>query len=172
VKASDREALFLEWIEEYERILFKMVRAYAVDRSDQDDLFQEIALQLWLSIPSFEGRSKASTWIYKVALNTAFVWRRKEGKHRSRSEISMENSEESAPGPNPAKAAERREDLAWLYEELRSLDKIDRSIALLYLDDVSYRDMAEILGLSESNIGVRVHRLKKQLAEGYARRTK
>jgi RNA polymerase sigma-70 factor (ECF subfamily) len=84
----------------------------------------------------------------------------------------MENSEESAPGPNPAKAAERREDLAWLYEELRSLDKIDRSIALLYLDDVSYRDMAEILGLSESNIGVRVHRLKKQLAEGYARRTK
>ena len=172
MKSSDREALFVEWIEEYEGIIFKMVRAYAVDRSDQDDLFQEIALQLWLSIPSFQGCSKPSTWIYKVALNTAFVWRRKEGKHRSRSEISLETSEESASGPNPANAAEDREDLAWLYEELRALDKIDRSIALLYLDDVSYRDMGEILGLTESNIGVRVHRLKKQLAESYARRTK
>lgn len=168
--ALERETLFRQWIEEYGRIIFKLVRAYAVEPHDQDDLFQEIALQLWASIPSFQGHSKPSTWIYRVALNTALVWRRKEGKHRHGREDSevLEDVPESAP--TPSRATEESETLAWLYRELHGLEKTDRSLALLYLDDMSYRDMAEILGITESNVGVRINRLKKQLADAHARR--
>ncbi len=168
----DRDKLFKSWIDDYGGVILKIVRAYAFHRHDEDDLFQEIALQLWMSIPSFEGRSKPSTWIYKVALNTAFVWKRKEGKHPKQTDASEVETEIGGVGPTPAKAAEDREDLTWLYESLRKLNKIDRSIVLLYLEDLSYRDTGEILGLSESNVGVRLNRLKSRLAEEYARRAK
>ncbi len=168
--ATERETLFRQWIEEYVRIIFKVVRAYAVEPSDQDDLFQEIALQLWASLPSFQGHSKPSTWIYKVALNTALVWRRKEGKHQRGREAFEVLEEVPMDGLTPVRVTEEREKLAWLYQELHGLDKADRSLALLYLDDMSYHDIAEILGISESNVGVRLNRLKKQLAEAYVRR--
>ncbi|MCA9412622.1 MAG: hypothetical protein KC944_15515, partial [Candidatus Omnitrophica bacterium] len=74
---ASREELFKAWIEDYGGVISKIVRAYTFNRQDEDDLFQEVALQLWMSIPAFEGRSKPSTWIYKVALNSAFVWKRK-----------------------------------------------------------------------------------------------
>jgi RNA polymerase sigma-70 factor (ECF subfamily) len=170
VTPLERETLFRQWIEEYARIIFKVVRAYAVERPDQDDLFQEIALQLWASIPSFQGHAKPSTWIYKVALNTALVWRRKEGKHQRGREAFEVLEGVPVLGPNPARASEQRETLSWLYSELHALDKADRSLALLYLDDMSYRDMAEILGISESNVGGRINRLKRHLADAYARR--
>jgi len=125
-----------------------------------------------MSIPSFEGRSKPSTWIYKVALNSAFVWKRKTGRHSTEIGSSTVETAIDAMGITPSRAAENREDLDWLYEELRKLNKVDRSIVLLYLEDLSYREMGEILGLSESNVGVRLSRLKSRLADEYARRAK
>lgn len=167
---QERETLFKQWIDEYVRIIYKVVRAYAVERTEQDDLFQEIALQLWTSLPSFEGHSKPSTWIYKVALNTALVWRRREGKHQHGRETLEVLEVLPVSSPDPARASEEREKLEWLYRELHALDKADRSLAVLYLEDMSYHDMAEILGISESNVGVRINRLKKQLADAYTRR--
>jgi RNA polymerase sigma-70 factor (ECF subfamily) len=169
--AVNREEVFKAWIEDYGGILSKMVRAYAFTPQDEDDLLQEIALQLWLSIPRFEGRSQPSTWIYKVALNTAFVWKRKEGKHPKDLNPLSEEMAIGGSGVSPSGNAQHREDLVWLYEELRKLDKIDRSVVLLYLEDMSYREMGEILGISENHVGVRLNRLRKRLAEEYARRS-
>ncbi|MCB9782557.1 MAG: RNA polymerase sigma factor [Candidatus Omnitrophica bacterium] len=169
---ASREELFRAWIEDYGGVISKIVRAYTFNRQDEDDLFQEVALQLWMSIPAFEGRSKPSTWIYKVALNTAFVWKRKEGKHPKETDASAVENEIDGMGLTPARAAEKREDLDWLYEELRKLNKVNRSILLLYLEDLSYREMGEILGLSETNVGARLSRLKSRLADEYARRAK
>jgi RNA polymerase sigma-70 factor (ECF subfamily) len=124
---------------------------------DQDDLFQEIIIQLWRSIPTFLQASAITTWIYRVSINTAIKWVRKEQKHQHADTPDQAQhvlSESNIP---------LDERLAWLYEEIYRLDKVDRSIALLLLEGFSYREMAAILGISESNIGVKINRIKKHL---------
>src|SRR5262245_3017920 len=109
---------------------------------DQDDLFQEITIQVWRSIPSFRKASAVTTWIYRIALNTAIKWIRKERKH---------NRAETLDNVVPVlheNQVPQDERLAWLYEEIYKLDEIDRSIALLLLDDLSYKEMAAILGIT------------------------
>lgn len=135
-----------------------MVRAYAFTYEDQNDLFQEISIQIWRSIPNFKERSKVSTWLYRIALNVALNWTRKNKKHTDGKQNieSVKHILEHAKEPVD-------ERLDWLYREIEKLDKVDRSITLLMLDGFSYKEMAEILGISESNIGVKIHRIKKHL---------
>src|SRR5688572_31643864 len=83
---SERKAIFDSWLNAHKGVLFKAVRAYAFTRSDQEDLFQEIAAQLWISVPGFRGNSAPSTWIYRVALNTAISWSRKEVRRRDKTD--------------------------------------------------------------------------------------
>lgn len=169
---DEQEELFGQWIEEHEPLIHKVVRANAADVNDQDDLFQEIARQLWLSIPSFQGHSKVSTWIYRVALNTAFVWHRNRKRHR-RSMVSANlDVEHSTAERSPSTEAEKRETLDWLYDEIRKMPKVDRSLTLLYLDEFSYQEIGEILGMSTNHVGVKLNRLKKKLANAFSRRTK
>lgn len=170
--AGKQKNLFMQWIEEHKGVILKVVRANAADTADQDDLFQEIAFQMWLSIPAFQKRAKVSTWIYKVALNTALVWHRTQRKHRHLSEPLNFVNHRSDPGGDPSKSLESRERLEWLYAEIRNLPKVDRSLALLYLDDFSYQEIADILGISMSNVGVKLNRMKMNLSESYARRAK
>lgn len=160
--------IFEEWIERYQSLIFKAVRAYAFSPHDHDDLFQEIAIQLWRSVPNFRGDSADSTWIYRVALNTAVKWSRTERKH----------NEKRSSFDSVKHILRRREDtprderLDWLYEEIGRLDEVDRSLTLLMLDGFSYREMSEILGISESHVGVKIHRIKKHLitqSENYDR---
>ena len=159
-------------IEEHKGVILKVVRANAAAPEDQDDLFQEIAFQVWLSIPSFQERAKVSTWIYKVALNTTMVWHRAQKRHRHMREPLYLVNEESCSGEDPSKSMESREKLDWLYEEIRKLPKVDRSLALLYLDEFSYQEIADILGISINNVGVKLNRLRKHLDKAFARRDK
>lgn len=172
MSAGRQEDLFGQWIEGHKGLILKVVRANAADPEDQDDLFQEIAFQVWLSIPSFRGKAKVSTWIYKVALNTTMVWHRAQKKHRHMREPLYLVNEVSSSGEDPSDSMERREKLDWLYEEIRKLPKIDRSLALLYLDEFSYQEIAEILGISTNNVGVKLNRLRKHLDKAFARRGK
>ena len=157
MEAIEQKRIFDRWLNEHKGIFFKIVRAYAFTPDDQDDLFQEISLQVWKSIPDFRGESKASTWIYRVALYSAYVWVR---------------SEKKRPKTTPLLNVERTlvmkdqvEDgrITWLYNQIGQLEPIDRSVCLLMLDGYKYREIADLLGISESSVGVKIHRIKKLL---------
>ena len=170
--ADNQEKLFQSWFNKHKNLIYKVVNTYTASHEDQDDLFQEIAFQVWLSIPSFQERAKVSTWIYRIALNTAMVWHRAQKKHRHMREPLYLVNEQSHSGEDPFRAIEGQEQLDCLYEEIRKLPTVDRSLALLYLDDLSYQEIADILGISTNNVGVRLNRLKKRLDEAFARRGK
>ncbi|MFK7920373.1 MAG: RNA polymerase sigma factor [Bacteroidia bacterium] len=159
MQEQQQQDIFNQWIGQYKALLFKVLRAYAFNPTDQEDLFQEIAIQLWRSIPSFSQRSSETTWIYKVALNTALNWNRKERKHQAGRESIPES--ESLLQSSDYVPDER---LVWLYEQIAQMHELDRSLCLLMLDGFSYKEMSQMMGLSESNIGVKLHRIKKQLS--------
>lgn len=157
---SERERIFSDWLANHERILLKLVHAYAFEHADRQDLFQEMAIQLWRSVDSFRGDSSVTTWIYRVALNTAIAWTRKTGKHDRHNEP-IEKFE-GILTDTVSGATDPR--VVWLYQQIARLREVDRSVALLLLDGLSYREIATITGLSESNVGVRINRIKSALA--------
>lgn len=155
---QEQNQIFGAWLDQYKALIFKVVRAYATTPMDQDDLFQEISIQVWRSIPAFKQQSATTTWIYRIALNTALKWGSRERKHAQAHET-LDNVQailQATPLPGD-------ERLTWLYEAIQQLDDIDRSITLLLLDGFSYKEMATITGISESHIGVKINRIKKQL---------
>jgi RNA polymerase sigma-70 factor (ECF subfamily) len=161
--AAERNTVFQSWMEAHTAILYKVARAYGATHSDREDLFQEIALQLWHSVGAWRGDCTVATWMYRVALNTALAWRRKERRHlQGRQDL------EDASGLLVASSVHDPR-LDWIYQRIAELDEANRALALLMLDGFSYREMAQVLGLSESNVGVRLNRIKAALAAQLAR---
>lgn len=160
-----RESLFKSWLSDHGAAVLKVARAYTLTTEDCQDLAQEILLQVWRSLPQFQGRASASTWIYRVALNTALGWHRNERRRRSRQQPALDVEDLSVAGLDSGEQAERRELIERLYAAIRQLPKADAALILLYLDDLSYRDMAEVLGISESNVGVKLNRARKALGQ-------
>ncbi len=160
MKEKEQRQIFNNWLGQYKAMLFKVVRVYAFTEDDRDDLFQEIAIQTWHSIPNFRNESAESTWIYRVALNTAMRWVRKEKRHHDGRQ-SVDKIEYLLE-ENTQNIDDR---LAWLYHEIGKLPEIDRSLTLLMLDGYSYKEMAEMTGISDTNIGVKIHRIKKHLTD-------
>ena len=160
---SERNRIVEEWIEEHSAILFKVARAYGTSRADSDDLFQEIALQLWRSVDAFRNDCAVATWIYRVALNKALAWVRNQSKHeRGRQDFEQSTALLIAPDEQDPR-------LNWIYQRIAELDPIDRSLVLLMLDGFSYREMSQILGLGESHVGVKINRNKASLAAQLAK---
>lgn len=154
---SEQQEIFDEWMQEHKGLLFKFVRAYAFNMEDQDDLFQEIAIQVWRSIPNFKGDSAVTTWLYRVTMNTSIAWTRKEKKHYDGKE-SLEGMDHLLKPVGPGDSR-----LDWLYEQIAQFNQIDKAITLLLLDGFSYKEIAGIIGISESNVGVKINRIKKAL---------
>ena len=154
---NQQKEILQNWLNKYKGLIFKIVRAYAFTTMNKDDLFQEIIIQVWRSIPMFRQESSVTTWLYRISLNTAIRWTQKENKHNH--EETTENLQYIIHD-NKVPTDER---LDWLYEEIRQLNEIDRSLTLLLLDGFSYKEMATILGITESNVGVKINRIKKQL---------
>jgi RNA polymerase sigma-70 factor (ECF subfamily) len=159
------ETLYKTWLREYGGIALKVARAYTRAPEDCDDLVQEILLQVWRSLRQFEGRSCASTWFYRVALNTAIGWRRKEHRRRARQQPLFAEEDFPAIESDSAQQAQQREAVERLYVAIRQLPKTDAAVVLLDLDDLNYRQMAEILGISESNVGVKLNRARRALGK-------
>jgi RNA polymerase sigma-70 factor, ECF subfamily len=159
----DRQSVFLELLAQNAGRWRGIARAY--DRASADDLLQEILLQIWRSLPSFQGSSSLATWCYRVALNTALSWQRSERARRGRLPI----RDGFSPSLVAAPASEKRDPEA-LQQAMGQLPPADKAVLLLFLDDVPYTDMAEILGVSEGSLRVRMHRIKKRLAQFYERR--
>lgn len=158
MEKEEQQQVFERWLRDHQGLFFKVVRAYAFSPQDQEDLFQEIAAQVWRSIPGFRGDAAVTTWIYRVALNAAIAWTQKERRHRA--------GKQGLDGVEPAilqvsPAADPR--VEWLYEQIRRLNEVDRSLTLLLLDGFSYKEMSAMLGITENYVGVKINRIKAHL---------
>ena len=156
-----RKNRFLEQIEQNQDIVHKICGIYAVTRDDRKDLSQDIICQLWKSYQSFRGDSKFTTWMYKVALNTALLNLRRH-RHMARTESLKEHHTDI---PAEAAGKEKHWQISRLYEAISQLDKLDRAIILLYLEQLSYKEISEVIGISESNVSVRLVRIKRKLKD-------
>ena len=129
--------------------------------ADRQDLMQEVLLAVWKAVPAFRGQAKPTTYLYRVCHNAALLWIRTEKNYRRRVEQFGSQPAELHSGSDTL-ADER---LARIYAAIHQLKPLDRSLMLLALDGLSYREMADVLGLSESNVGVKLNRIKAQLTE-------
>jgi len=147
---------FLDLLQPNAGIIHKVIRLYAEDAEDQRDLYQEIVCQAWGAWPRFEGNSKFSTWLYRVALNTALTFDKR--RRRNQSEL----PEPETLTPPPSVAYEARELLTWA---MTKLEEVDRMVILLHLEGYEHAEIASITATNTNNIAVKLHRIKKRLTE-------
>ena len=154
MKQSKQKSLFDDAVARNRGRYVGIARAYAGE--DSDDLLQEILMQIWGSLPGFQQRSSVDTWCYRVALNTALSWRRNE---RNKSESSADSDKIA----DVSGAIDGHDSVTLLERFLSSLSHADRAMVLMYLDDLSGKEIAEVTGLSEGAVRVRIHRIKGRL---------
>lgn len=154
----------MELVRENAGRLRRLCRVYADGGAGEEDLYQDILLELWRSLPSFEGRSSRDTWLYRVALNTALE-RRRGRETRREARLDEDDPVRGARPRRPDEELEDRRRLDRLYAAIDRLNEMDRALVVLYLEEKSYREMADVLGISQSYVGVKLHRIRKQLAE-------
>lgn len=155
---------FAALLGEHRGILWKIANSYCRAGEDRDDLVQEICLQLWRAYPAYDPERRFSTWMYRVALNTAIsAWRTRQS--RQRREVPLDDARAGdIAGALPAEgsAAEDPRRLR-LYGALRELGDLDRALVLLHFEDRSHREISEVLGISETNVGTKLNRLKQTM---------
>lgn len=161
---EDAKSLFIDWLEEHNASVIQVARAYTLGSEDSRDLAQEILLQAWRSLPRFEGKASPATWFYRVALHTAMNWHRDDQSRRTYQKPLLEIQSVPCNSDDTREEVEQRETLEQLYAAIHQLPSSDVALVLLYLNELTYREMANVLGISESNVGVRLSRAKKALA--------
>jgi len=149
---------FSKLIEQHQAIIHKVCMVYANGRADREDLFQEICLQLWKSFPNFREEAQFSTWMYRVALNTAISTVRK--KKNAFSFESLRETDTIAEH-----TSNKTEQSKMLYSAISKLNRIDKAIILLWLEGKNYKEIATIMGTSEKNVSVKLVRIKRRLEE-------
>jgi RNA polymerase sigma-70 factor (ECF subfamily) len=157
---QDRQECFQTLIDAHRGILFKVCNTYCRGHDDREDLAQEIVVQLWRSFPRFDERFRFSTWMYRIALNVAISFYRREST-RARYVITADTRLLEVADEH----AGISENLALLHQAIATLDPLNKALALLYVDGHSHRDIGEVLGITESNVGTRLDRLKRRLRE-------
>jgi RNA polymerase sigma factor (sigma-70 family) len=153
------EKEFLKIIRDNQGILYKVCNIYCDDEEDRNDLFQEILAQLWKSFPTFRNESKFTTWMYRVALNTAITSFKKVKRQPGYSRLTVENYQIADEVQSP----ETDEKIVLLKNAVNRLSGIEKSIILLFLEDKSYEDIAEITGITQNYVRVKMNRIKKKL---------
>lgn len=146
---------FMKILDQHQAIVHKVCRLYRDTETDREDLFQEILYHLWKAYPSFQGRAKISTWIYRIALNTALAtFRKKRPQLFFPAELPQVRRDYQQEPP---------EHMVRLLAAMKKLKEVDRAILSLYLDDMTYEQIAQIIGITPSNVGARIHRIKNKL---------
>jgi RNA polymerase sigma-70 factor, ECF subfamily len=156
--APELQERFQSLVEEHKKILYKICNSYCRERDARDDLAQEIIIQLWRSFEKFDERCKFSTWMYRIALNVAISFYRREST-RTRYVISSEEHLLVAIDDT----ANQPEDIRLLYEFIEALDPLNKALVLLYLDGNNYQETASVLGISETNVATKINRLKNKM---------
>jgi RNA polymerase sigma-70 factor (ECF subfamily) len=155
---KQREAAFLKLIQNHEGIIHKTCFMYCRNHADKEDLYQEIVLQLWKSFSSFRGQAAFSTWMYRVALNTAITMTRKPNLFTDPARIPVVPYEMDDEGGVS-------ENIKTLYKAISHLNKVEKGIILLWLEEKSYEEIAGIMGITLKNVSVKLVRIKSRLAE-------
>jgi RNA polymerase sigma-70 factor (ECF subfamily) len=153
------QQFFLEIVEQHKGILFKVARSYCPNEEDQEDLLQEMMIQIWQSIHKYNDEYKISTWLYRISLNVAISFYRKSSTRTKRfSELT-----EQTPEILTEEKSDSDHQLVLLEQFISELKNIDKALMILYLEDKSYNEIAEILGISISNVGTKIGRIKDKL---------
>lgn len=155
---------FLKLIDAHKRLIYKIVHAYCKNKALHKDLTQEIILQLWSSFDQYNGKTKMSTWIYRIALNTAISFYRK-GLQASKYSTEYLPQHENVLVIEPIAAGSPN--LALLHQFIQELKEMDKALVLLYLDGLSHKEMAEIIGISPTNVGTKLTRIKQVLRKKF-----
>jgi RNA polymerase sigma factor (sigma-70 family) len=154
---------FQALLDEHKRILYKVCHSYCRNGDDREDLAQEIIVQLWRSFGRFDERYRFSTWMYRIALNVAISFYRREST-RTRHVISDDEKVLDAVD----ETCSQPEDIRLLYEFIEKLDELNRPLVLLYLDGNSYAEIASVLGITETNVATRINRLKNSMKQEFS----
>lgn len=152
----DQQEVFIGLVNANRSILYKICRMYGATEPDRQDLFQEIVIQLWRSYPSFRGDARFSTWLYRIALNTAISDLRKQ---KWRHGVDPDDF----PFQDMPYVSDKEEQLQQLYAAIDRLTEVEKALTMLYLEDKSYQEMEEILGISQNNLRVKMNRIKEKL---------
>ena len=154
---SEKE--FITLLNQHQKIVYKVCNLYMKRHSEREDLFQEITLQAWKAYGSFRGDAKFSTWLYRVALNTAITFFRKEKKQPAI------YSTDTVPDQEYDNYDPIEEQVKALYAAISELSKIDKAIVMLYLEDYSYIEIGDMMGITANNVAVKMNRIKAKLKE-------
>lgn len=169
---TEREAQFLTLVHQNESRLRHICRVYSRDAEWGADLHQEILLQLWRSLPSFHGASAADTWLYRVALNTALAFSRRHRTGRATTSLDDEGADmEDSAQEDVGELLDANARTDRLYAAIDQLNEVDKMLITMYLDERSYHDIADVIGIGAGHVGVRLHRIKKMLARRLAPET-
>ena len=156
METKELEKEFLEVIEAQKRTIYKVCYIYANNQDDLNDLFQETVLNLWKSFPRYRGDSKLVTWVYRIAMNTCITFLRRSGTRPQAIPLTADMAQIAADEGTAAQLQE-------LYKLINQLGKLERALILLWLEERSYQEMADILGISKANVAVKLNRVKEKL---------
>jgi RNA polymerase sigma-70 factor (ECF subfamily) len=155
---------FLTIIQENKKLIFKVCNSYCKDEEDRKDLVQEVIIQLWKSFPNYNPQYKLSTWMYRIALNVAISFYRKEHPRKERT-IQIDDILINIADDNPQHDLDEKVGL--LHTFINQLDELNKALMLLYLDDNSYKEIADILGITETNVATKISRIKQRLKQQF-----
>lgn len=155
---SNKEKIFLSYLEKHKGILHKVARTFMDTAEDREDLHQEIIIQLWKSYASFKGDSQFSTWMYRVSVNTAITFFKKE-KQRSKTFAESSASELADEEYSP----EKDQQLEIFYKAVHELNQIEKALIFYFMEGLSHKETAQQLGISEGNVRVKLNRTKEKL---------
>ena len=156
MKATEKD--FLDLMQKHKGILYKISRMYFDHTEDQQDLIQEMTFQLWKSYQNFKGDSQFSTWMYRVCLNTALTFFKKDDKKQDKYELN-----ENYDRIDTDDSAFKEEQLKYFYDAVQELNKVEKALIFLFLEGMNHKDIAENLGISEVNARVKLNRTKEKL---------
>ena len=157
METKELEREFLDMIAAQKRVIYKVCYIYAKDQDDLNDLFQEVVLNLWKSFPNYRGDSTVTTWVYRIAMNTCIIFLRRSNTRLQT--IPMTADVASLVAHEEGRTGQLQE----LYRLINRLGKLERALILLWLEERSYQEMADILGISKANVAVKLLRTKEKL---------
>lgn len=161
---NPKQEKFLSVLEAHKKLIYKVSHTYCHDREEFQDLVQEIISQLWMAYPKYDERYKFSTWMYRIALNTAISFFRREKRHKATfgaldtQLLRIADAPYDDPYDQP---------LAQLRQFINQMDRMNKALMLLYLEDKSYQEIADILGITVTNVGSKLNRIRQQLRKQF-----